>query len=56
MTHKIQDKIKAEHAELMKLIAHLDNILNDEACILSLGKKICKTPSLNFILRSTTSL
>ena len=30
-----QDKIKAEHAELMKLIAHLENILNDECFFIS---------------------
>ncbi|MFL2564156.1 MAG: DNA gyrase subunit A [Flavobacteriales bacterium] len=33
-----QDKIKAEHAELMKLIAHLENILNDEALRMSIIK------------------
>jgi DNA gyrase subunit A len=33
-----QDKIKAEHAELMKIIAHLNNILGDE----SLRMKIIK--------------
>ena len=33
-----QDKIKAEHAELMKLIAHLENILNDESLRMSIIK------------------
>ncbi|PDH47240.1 MAG: DNA gyrase subunit A [Bacteroidetes bacterium MED-G21] len=33
-----QDKIKAEHAELMKLIAHLENILNNEALRMSIIK------------------
>ena len=33
-----QDKIKAEHAELMKLIAHLENILNDEPLRMSIIK------------------
>ena len=33
-----QDKIKVEHAELMKLIAHLENILNDEALRMSIIK------------------
>ena len=33
-----QDKIKAEHTELMKLIAHLENILNDESLRMSIIK------------------
>ena len=33
-----QDKIKAEHAELMKLISHLENILNDESLRMSIIK------------------
>ncbi len=33
-----QDKIKAEHAELMKLIAHLENILSDESLRMSIIK------------------
>jgi DNA gyrase subunit A len=33
-----QDKIKAEHAELMKLINHLENILSDEALRMSIIK------------------
>ena len=37
-------------------VIHKINNLIEEACILSLGKKICRTPFLNFILKSTTSL
>ena len=33
-----QDKIKAEHAELMKLIAHLESILNDESLRMTIIK------------------
>ena len=34
-----QDKIKAEHAELMKLIAHLENILGNESLRMSIIKE-----------------
>lgn len=34
-----QDKIKAEHAELMKLINHLENILSDESLRMSIIKE-----------------
>jgi len=37
-------------------VIHKAKILVDDGAILSFGKKICKTPLLNFILKSTTSL
>ena len=36
-------------------VIHKAKILIEDVCILSFGKKICKTPLLNLILRSTIS-
>ena len=43
-------------SKIVGKVIHRTNTLIEEACILSLGKKICSTPSLNLILKSTTSL